>query len=228
MSDDFWAIIWLSDVDIGYPIELNRWTASDKLYITQLLPTRYSINITNTFGGYQYNKQWMYVYEDFQLNIHLVYKWVRRIADRIFIQCMQDSAGLLTGYSFSVWHRSGGLLTEYSFSVCRDPADYWQNIHSVYEWVRRIANWIFSWCMQGSGGLPTTYSFGVCRGQVDYWLDIHSVYGIGQADFWPNIHLVYAGIWQITDQILIWCMQGSGGLPIGYSLIGLGGSELNI
>jgi len=43
--------------DIEYPIESNRWTASDKLYITQLLPTRYSINITKAFGGYQYNKQ---------------------------------------------------------------------------------------------------------------------------------------------------------------------------
>jgi hypothetical protein len=43
--------------DIEYPIELDRWTALDKLYITQLLPTRYPINTTNTFGGYQYNKQ---------------------------------------------------------------------------------------------------------------------------------------------------------------------------
>jgi len=33
--------------DIEYLIESNRWTASDKLYITQLLPTRYPINITN-------------------------------------------------------------------------------------------------------------------------------------------------------------------------------------
>jgi hypothetical protein len=33
--------------DIEYLIESNRRTASDKLYITQLLPTRYSINITN-------------------------------------------------------------------------------------------------------------------------------------------------------------------------------------
>ena len=30
---------------------------SDELYITQLLPTEYSIDITNGFGGYQYNKQ---------------------------------------------------------------------------------------------------------------------------------------------------------------------------
>jgi hypothetical protein len=42
--------------DIGYPIESDRQTASDKLYITQLLPTRYSINITNAFGGYECNK----------------------------------------------------------------------------------------------------------------------------------------------------------------------------
>jgi hypothetical protein len=44
-------------LDIEYPIESDRRTASDKLYITQLLPTRYPINIMNAFGGYQYNKQ---------------------------------------------------------------------------------------------------------------------------------------------------------------------------
>ena len=49
--------------DIEYPIESDRRTTSDKLYITQLLPTEYSINITNGFGGYQYNKQCMYVYD---------------------------------------------------------------------------------------------------------------------------------------------------------------------
>ena len=43
--------------DIGYPIKSDRRTTSDKLYITELLPTEYSINITNGFGGYQYNKQ---------------------------------------------------------------------------------------------------------------------------------------------------------------------------
>jgi len=150
---------------------------------------------------------------DYWLNIHLVYKWVRQIAGWIFIQCIQDSTG---------------LLTVYSFGVCRGQADYWQNIQSVYEWVRWIANQIFSWGMQGSGRLPTTYSFGVCRGQADYWPDIHSVYGIGQADFWPNIQLVYAGIRRIPDWIFIWCMQGSGRLPIGYSLIELGSLELNI
>ena len=48
---------------IGYPIELDRRTALDELYITQLLPTRYSINVTNTFGRYQYNKECMYVFE---------------------------------------------------------------------------------------------------------------------------------------------------------------------
>jgi len=104
--------------DIEYLIESDRRTASDKLYITQLLPTRYSINVTNAFSGYQYNKQWMYVYgEDFQQNIHLVYEWVRQIADQILIQCMQDSAGLLTGYSFG---------------VCRGQVDYWPDIHSAY------------------------------------------------------------------------------------------------
>jgi hypothetical protein len=43
--------------DIGYLIKSDRWTTSDKLYITQLLPTEYSIDITNGFGRYQYNKQ---------------------------------------------------------------------------------------------------------------------------------------------------------------------------
>jgi len=38
-------------LDIGYLIESDRRTASDKLYITQLLPIKYSINVTNTFGG---------------------------------------------------------------------------------------------------------------------------------------------------------------------------------
>jgi hypothetical protein len=49
-----------------------------------------------------------------------------------------------------------------------------------------------------------------------------------EVDFQLNIHLTYARIRQISDQIFTQCMQGSGGLPIGYSLIGLGGSELNI
>ena len=49
--------------DIEYLIESDRRTASDKLYITQVLPTEYSINVTNTFGGYQYNKQCRYVYD---------------------------------------------------------------------------------------------------------------------------------------------------------------------
>ena len=151
-------------------------------------------------------------------NIDSVYAGLHRITDWIFIWCMQGSGGLLTGYSFSVWHRSGGLLTEYSFSVCRDPVDYWQNIQSVYEWVRWIANQIFSWCMQGSGGLPTTYSFGVCRGQADYWPDIHSAYGIGQVDFWPNIHLVYGGVRWITNWIFInWARW----IRIEYLIVGM-------
>jgi len=65
-------------LDIGYLIELDRRTASDKLYITQLLPTRY-----------QYNKQRIYVYEeDFWLNIYSVYAGLRQITDWIFIQHM--------------------------------------------------------------------------------------------------------------------------------------------
>ena len=43
--------------DIGYTIESDRWTSSDKLDITQLLPTKYSINIMNAFGRYQYNRK---------------------------------------------------------------------------------------------------------------------------------------------------------------------------
>jgi len=46
-----------SECGIPYLIESDRRTTSDKLYITQLLPTEYSINITNGFGGYQYSKQ---------------------------------------------------------------------------------------------------------------------------------------------------------------------------
>jgi len=68
--------------DIEYLIESDRWTALDKLYITQLLLTRYSINITNAFGGYQYKNERMYIYEvDFQLNIHLMYTGIRWITD---------------------------------------------------------------------------------------------------------------------------------------------------
>ena len=130
--------------DIEYLIESDRWTASDKLYITPLLPTRYSINIKNAFGGYKYNKQWMYIYEvDFWLNIHLMYTGIRQITDGIFIWCMNGS---------------GGLPTKYSVGVCRDPVDYWPNIHLMYEWVRQIADQIFIWCMQGSSRLPIGYS----------------------------------------------------------------------
>jgi len=96
----------------------------------------------------------------------------------------------------------GGFPTEYSFDVHRDQADYWLNIHLVYEWVRWIAGQIFIQCMQGSGGLLTKYSVGVCRDPADYQ---------------PHIHLVYAGVRWITDQIFIQCMQGSGGLLTGYS-----------
>ena len=130
--------------DIAYLIKSDRWTTLDKLYITQLLPTEYSINITNGLGRYQYNKQWMSVYGlDIRPNIHLMYTGIRWITDWIFIQCMQDSAGLLTGYSFSIWHRSGGFLTEYLFGVCRDPVDFWLNIHLVHAGVRCITYWIF-------------------------------------------------------------------------------------
>jgi hypothetical protein len=38
--------------DIGYPIESDRRIALHKLHITRFLPTRYSINIPDVFGGY--------------------------------------------------------------------------------------------------------------------------------------------------------------------------------
>jgi hypothetical protein len=103
---------------------------------------------------------------DFRPNIHSVYTGFRRITDWIFSWCMQGS---------------GGLLTKYSFGVCRGPVDFRPNIqlvcagirrifrlniHSVYECVRRIANWIFSWCVQGSGRLLIRYSFGVCTSRL--------------------------------------------------------------
>ena len=96
--------------------------------------------------------------------------------------------------------------------------------------MRRISDWIFIWCMQGSGGFPTEYSFRVCRGQADCRLNIHSVYaGIrrianrifirwDQADFRLNIHSVYARVRWISDWIFIRCMNGSGGFPTEYSV----------
>jgi hypothetical protein len=158
--------------------------------------------------------------------MYSVYAGIRRIADRIFIQCMQGS---------------GGLPTEYSVGVCRGQADYPLNIQLVYAGVRWITDQIFIWWMRGSGEFPTEYSFSVYRVQADDQL---------------NIQLVCAGIRRISDRIFIqcmngvrqianwifsWCVQGSSGLliryslgvctsrlPIRYSLIALGGSELNI
>jgi len=99
---------------------------SDELYITQLLPTEYSINITNGFSGYQYNKQGMYIYGvDIRPNIHLMYTGVRRITDLIFIQCMQ---GL------------GGFPTEYSFGVQMGQADYQLNIQLVCAGIWQITD----------------------------------------------------------------------------------------
>jgi hypothetical protein len=190
----------------------SGFPTSDKLYITQLLPTEYSINITNGSGRYQYNKQWMYIYGvDIRPNIHLTYTGIRWISDWIFIWCM---------------HGSGGFLTKYSFSVCRGQANCRPNIHLVNAGIRQIADQIFIWWMQGSGGLLTKYSFGECRGQADFQL---------------NIQLVCAGIRWITDQIFIWCMHkqitnwifinctrwiGIEYLVVG--MIGLGRLELNI
>jgi hypothetical protein len=58
-----WPLSGFLMLDIEYLIESDRWTAWDKINITQLLHTRYSINITNAFSGYQYSKQCMYVYD---------------------------------------------------------------------------------------------------------------------------------------------------------------------
>ena len=136
-------------------------------------------------------------------NIHLVYARIRRIADQIFIRCMQGS---------------GRLLTKYSFGECRDPADYSLNIQLVYAGVRWITDRIFIWCMQGSGRfpteysvgvegssgfsdwifiqcmngsgrLPTEYSVGVCRDPADNWSDIHLVHA--QADYQLDIHWLH-------------------------------------
>jgi hypothetical protein len=206
--------------DIGYAIESNRRTAWDKLHITQLLPTRYSINITNAFSGYQYSKQLcMYVYEvHFWLNIHLMYARIRWITDQIFTPCMNGS---------------GGLQTEYSVGVSRNLMDCQPNIHSMYAGVRWMSDQIFIQCMQGSGRWLTKYSFDVYGDPADYALNIHSVYarirwitdwifiwcmnGSGRLGYLPNIHLVYAGIWWMIDSIFILCMQGSSKLPTQYS-----------
>ena len=172
--------------DIGYTIESDRRTSSNKLDTTQSLPTEYWINITNTFGGYHYNRN--------------VCMYMRRITHRIFNERM---------------NRSGGLPTQYSFNMYRGQVDCWPNIHSVhvvvrwisnihspYTRVRRIADPIFIWRIQGSGGSQIEYSLSVCRSQADRWLDIHSP---------------YAGVRRITDRIFIHCLQGSGRSPNEYS-----------
>ena len=105
--------------DIGYPIKSDRRTTSDKLYITQLLPTEYSIDITNGFSGYQYNKQCMYVYDqafrhqilDTRLDQIGGLRWIISIS--------------LNYYPLNIHLTYTGIrqMTEYSFGVCRDPAD---------------------------------------------------------------------------------------------------------
>jgi len=145
---------------------------------------------------------------DYWLNIYLVYRWVRRITDRIFIRCIEVSGGLLKIFIRCI-EVSGGLLTEYSFGVWIGQADYRPNIHSVYGWVRRITDRIFIQCMDGPGGLPTKYSLGV-------WID--------QADCRPNIYLVYWWVRRITDRIFIQCFDGSGKLPNKYICCGMNGS----
>jgi hypothetical protein len=84
--------------DIEYLIEPDRQTVSDKqLYITQLLPTRYSINITKTPLA--------------DINIrNNEYMYMRQITDRIFIPYTQG-VRQMSDWIF-IWHmqRSGGLL----------------------------------------------------------------------------------------------------------------------
>ena len=103
---------------------------------------------------------------DYWQNIHLVYAGVWWISNRIFIQCIQGSGGLPTKYSFGV--RMG--QADFRLNIQLVCVGIWRifrlNIHSVYEWVRWIANWIFSWCVHGSGGLLIRYSFGVCTSRL--------------------------------------------------------------
>jgi len=81
--------------------------------------------------------------------------------------------------------------------------------------------------MQGSGGLLIKYSFGECKGQAEFPTEYSfSVYRVQAEMDQLNIQLVCAGIWRITDQIFIGVCTSR--LPIGYSLIALGGLELNI
>ena len=97
--------------DIGYPIESARRMAWYKLYITPLLPTGYSFDVGRGQADYWSDSYSRYAY---QFNIHSMYRWVRRIADQLFIRGMQ---GL------------GGLLTEYLFGVCIGQVDYRQNVY---------------------------------------------------------------------------------------------------
>jgi hypothetical protein len=89
-----------------------------------------------------------------------------------------------------------------------------------------IADYIFSWHMQGSGGLLTEYSVGVCRDLVDYQLNIHSMYaGVRQIINWIFIDWArWMGI-----EYLIVGMTGIHALEYSkVGMTGLGRSELNI
>ena len=78
-------------LDIGYPIESDRQTASDKLYITQLLPTKYPIIVTNTSG---------FPTSDIGYLIELD-RWTT--SDKLYITQL-----LPTEYSINITNRFGG------------------------------------------------------------------------------------------------------------------------
>src|ERR1700729_2458299 len=78
--------------DIEYTIESVKQIALDKLYITQLLPTRYSINITEPLYGFP------------TLDIEYPIESVRRIAlDKLYITQL-----LPTRYSINITNAFGG------------------------------------------------------------------------------------------------------------------------
>jgi hypothetical protein len=143
--------------DIRYPIEPNRRTAWHKLISLNDYPPNTQFTQLTSSADIRYSIVWMY-------------ERARQNTDRIFIECMNVSAGLPTEYLLSVWMGQadteqifigsmnvlGGLLTEYLFNVWVGQADYrpneysfdvWMcqpdyrpNIYWVYEWVRRIRN----------------------------------------------------------------------------------------
>jgi len=60
------------------------------------------------------------------------------------------------------------FLTEYYLMVHRDQANNWLHIHLVYEWVRWIANRIFSWCSRNLCYVPNTWSVKIKNNKHQY------------------------------------------------------------